>query len=363
MTKVPSTRVVRAVSVVRTTLQNLAGRMIPPEVGLLELVSGFMATQTIYAATRLRLADLLADGPLLPLDIARQAGSDPDATHRLLRACTTYGVFTEGADGRFALTPLAAALRSGTPDSMRPVIMMLGDPRYQGPWGRLADTVETGTPGAEMHFGKPMWDYVDDDPQFAGVFHDAMSRLAALDWPAVEAVYDFSRFSTIVDIGGGHGELLARMLDAAPTAQGVLLERPALVAQAEEHLERAGVLARCRIEAGSFFEVAPADGDLYVLRRVVHDFDDDQAVALLSNLRRQMPTGARLLLMESVVPSGNARHIAKMLDLDMMIFVGGRERTARQFHDLLDCAGFTMVRIIRTISTIALVEATPGRTP
>ena len=166
-----------------------------------------------------------------------------------------FGVFSEGSDGRFGLTPLADVLRSGTSDSMRPVILMLGDPRYQGPWGRLTDTVESGTPGAEMQFGKPMWDYLDDDPEFAATFNDAMTRLSALDWPTVEAVYDFSRFSTIVDIGGGHGELLARMLDASPTAKGVLLERPGLVDRAEEHLRQAGVLARCRIEAGSLFDI------------------------------------------------------------------------------------------------------------
>ncbi|HEY5847843.1 MAG TPA: methyltransferase [Microlunatus sp.] len=363
MTRVPPARVVQAATAVRTRLQRLVGRMVPPPVGLLELASGFMATQTIYAAARLGLADVLADGPLSPSDIAAEVGSDPDGTHRLLRACAMFGVFSEGSDGRFGLTPLADVLRSGTSDSMRPVILMLGDSRYQGPWGRLTDTVESGTPGAEMQFGKPMWDYLDDDPEFAATFNDAMTRLSALDWPTVDAVYDFSRFSTIVDIGGGHGELLARMLDASPTAKGVLLERPGLVDRAEEHLRQAGVLARCRIEAGSLFDTPPDDGDLYVMRRVIHDYDDHQAVAALSSLRRHLPTAATLLLLESVVPPGNTPHFAKALDLDMMIFVGGRERTARQFDRLLDRSGFTMTRIIPTISTISLIEATPGRQP
>ena len=361
MTRLPPTRVVSVATSVRTSLQNLTRRMLPPEIGLLELASGFMATHALYAAARLRLADALADGPRSADAVAAEVGSDPDATYRLLRALATIGVFREDADGRFRLTPLAEGLRSGTPSSMVPVILMLGDPRYQGPWGRLAGTVETGRPGAEDFFGRPMWDYVDQDGEFAAVFNDAMTRLSALDWPTVDAVYDFTKFSTIVDVGGGHGRLLALTLGAAPLAKGVLFEREQLVADAEHHLRDAGVLDRCRVEPGSFFETAPTDGDLYVLRRVLHDFDDEQAAALLDNLRRHMPPGATLLLMESVVPPGNKPHFAKTLDLDMMVFVGGRERTRRQFETLLDRAGFRLTRVVPTISTISLVEAVPSR--
>jgi hypothetical protein len=164
-------------------------------------------------------------------------------------------------------------------------------------------------------------------------------------------------------VGGGHGQLLAAMLRAAPAAKGVLLEREALMAGAEEQLRSAGVLSRCRLEAGSFFDSAPDDGDLYVLRRVLHDFDDDQAVAILSTLRRHVPDTATLLLMESVVPPGGEPHFAKALDLDMMLFVGGRERTEQEFTTLLDRAGFRMTRIVPTVSPISLVEARPGRLP
>jgi hypothetical protein len=363
VTRVPPTRVIQFATGLRSKLQSLVRRMVPPEIGLLELASGAMATHAVYAAAKLGIADVVARGRMSATEIAAEVGSNPDATYRLLRACTTFGVFTEGADGRFELTPLADALRSGSPDSMLPVILMLGDPHYQQPWGRLTDTVETGTPGAEMAFGKPMWDYLDDNPEFAATFNNAMTRMSALDWPTVKAAYDFTRFATIVDIGGGHGQLLALMLEASPSAKGVLLERPGLVGPAEEHLRQAGVLARCRIEAGSFFETAPTDGDLIVMRRVIHDFDDEQADAILSNVRRHMSPEATLLLLESVIPSGGTPHFAKLLDLDMMIFVGGRERTERQFDALLDRAGFRMTRIIPTISTISLIEAVPGRQP
>jgi hypothetical protein len=358
--RLPPTPVVRAAAVVRGILQSLTRRMVPPEVGLLELASGFMATHAIYAAAKLGIADALANGPRSADDIAADIGTEPDATYRLLRACATFGVFTEGTDQRFGLTPLATCLRSQAPDSMLPVILMLGDPRYQAPWGQLAHTVQTGTPAVTKAFGESMWEFLEHDVEFAAIFNNAMTRLSALDWPAIEAGYDFTRFSIIADIGGGHGQLLALMLEASPSATGVLLEQEALAGAAAAHLRAAGVLDRCRIEAGSFFHTAPTDADLYVLRRVIHDFDDERAVAILATIRSHMPTGATLLLLESVVPVGNAPHFAKTLDLDMMVFVGGRERTEHQFDALLIRAGLRITRVIPTISTISLIEAVAG---
>ena len=363
MTRPPPARLVRAATAVRTKLQSATRRMVPPEIGLLELASGFISTHLVYAAARVGIADVLANGPLSADDVAAKVGSDPDATHRLLRACAAFGVFREGTDGRFGLTPLANGLRSGTRDSMLPVILMLGDTHYQGTWGQLAHTVETGRPGAEQALGMPMWDYLDHNPEFGATFNNAMTRLSALDWPAIKSAYDFTQFSTIVDIGGGHGQLLAFILDAAPGAKGVLLERQALIEEAEDHLRAAGVLTRCRTEAGSFFETAPSDGDLYVMRRVIHDFDDEQAAEILKNVRRHMPKGATLLVLESVVPPGNAPDFAKSLDLDMMLFVGGRERTEPEFATLLNRAGFRSPRVIPTVSSISLIEAVPGRQP
>lgn len=359
MQRPPPVRVVRVASAVRTTLQGLTRRMVPPQIGLLELASGFMATHAVYAAARLGVADVLANGPRTAVEIATAVGAQPDATRRLLRACAGLGVFREEPDGRFGLSPLAKGLRSDTPDSILPVILMLGDPQYQSVWGRLADTVRTGEPGAEQALGRTMWEHLADDTRFAAIFNDAMTRLTALDWPTVDAAYDFTRFSTIVDVGGGHGQLLALMLGAAPDATGVLLEQESLTGEAAGLLEAAGVHERCRIMAGSFFETAPTDGDLYVLRRVIHDFDDEDAVAILRNLRAQMPRTATLLLMESVVPPGNEPHFAKSLDLDMLLFVGGRERTEPEFAALLQRAGFRAPQVIATISAISLIESGP----
>jgi len=337
--------------------------MVPPNIALLELASGFMATHMIYAAAKLGIADVLAEGAMSAEQVAAEIGSSPDATARLLRASAAVGVFHEDVHGRFSLTSLGRALRSGTPDSIRSVILMLGDPRYQATWGQLHRSVTTGKPGAEDALGAPLWDYVDHHPDFAATFNDAMTRLTDLDWPSVDAAYDFGRFPTIADIGGGHGQLLAHMLESAPASKGVLLERDGLAGDAEKHLREAGVLDRCRIESGSFFDTAPRDGDLYVLRRVIHDLDDEQAAAILSNVRSHMPAHATLLLLESVVPMGNTPHLAKSLDLDMMLFVGGRERTQAQFARLLDRAGFRLTRLLATASTVSLLEAVPGRQP
>ena len=363
MSRVPPTRLVRAATTVRTAVQKLAARMVPPEAGVLELASGFMATHAIYAAARLGLADVLAGGPLSPADVAARAGTQADATHRLLRACATWGVFREEPDGRFALTPLADRLRTGTPDSMRDVVLMLGDPTYQRVWAELPATVRTGEPGAERALGRSMWDHLDEDPGFGNVFHAAMTRLSTLDWPAVAAVYDFSRFSRVVDVGGGHGQLLALVLREAPDAEGVLVERASMADGATRLLNDAGVGDRCRFVAGSVFDTAPPDGDLYLLRRVLHDYDDAEAAAVLANLRAHMRERATLLVLEGVVPPGNTPHLSKALDLDMMLFVGGRERTEAQWRALLADTGFRTTRIVPTVSPISLVEAVPGRKP
>lgn len=363
MSRLPPARVVRAATAVRTSLLTLTRRMVPPHVALLELTCGFVATHTVYAVARLGIADVLARGPMTAGDVAAEVGASPDGTYRLLRACATFDVVRHERDGRFRLTVLGQRLRSDAPDSLLPVVRMLGDPRYQEPWGRLARAVETGKPVAEDALGEPMWEYLDHDPGFAATVNDAMTRLTTLDWPAVSGAYDVTGFSTIVDVGGGHGELLALLLGAAPAAKGVLMERESLVRGAEAHLRAAGVLHRCRVEAGSFFETAPADGDLYVLRRVLHDFDDEQATAILVNVRRHMPAGAVLLLMESVVPPGPAPHFAKTLDLDMLLFVGGRERTESEFATLLDRSGFRLARVLPTVSSVSLVEAFPGTSP
>ncbi len=359
MTRLPPVRVAHAASAARTAVQGIARRMVSAPVGVLELVSGLIEANTVYAVARLRVADALAGGPRTAADVADELGTHPDATFRLLRAAASYGVLRQDGD-RFELAALGRPLLADAPDSMRAVVLMIGDPRYQSVWNRLPEAVTTGEAQAEAVHGVSMWGLLERDPDYAATFNEAMSRLTALDWPTVAAAYDFTPFRRIVDIGGGHGELLASMLGAAPGAEGVLLEQESLLPDARDRLSGAGVLARCRLEGGSFFDRVPDDGDLYVLRRVVHDFADDRALALLTTLRRDMPDGATLLLLESVVHPGGGPDFAKTLDLDMLLLAGGRERTEREYAALLGRSGFEMTRVVPTISPISLVEARPA---
>lgn len=261
MSRVPPVGVARAATGVRIAIQGLARRMAPPEIGVLELSAAFMASQVVYAVARLGIADALAAGARTAEEVAGELGTDPDATFRLLRAGEPYGIVRHAGD-RFDLSAVGRTLVSRSPDSMRSVILMIGDPRYQAVWNELPSAVATGEPQAQAVHGVSMWDLVERDPAFGSVFNEAMGRLTALDWPTVAAVYDFTPFGSIVDVGGGHGQLLALMLDAAPAADGVLLEQPSLIGPAEKHLGEAGVLDRCRLVGGSFFETAPDDGDL-----------------------------------------------------------------------------------------------------
>jgi hypothetical protein len=359
MTRLPPVRVARAAASVRTAIQGLTRRMVPPPVAVLELVSGLIEANTVYAVARLGVADVLAGDARTAADVAAELGTHPDATYRLLRAAAGCGLLRQDGDW-FTLTALGRSLRSDARDSMRAVVLMIGDPRYQSVWHRLPESVTSGEAQAEAVHGVSMWDLLDRDPDYAATFNEAMSRLTALDWPTVAAAYDFTPFRRIVDVGGGHGQLLASMLDVAPGAAGVLLEQESLLRDAEERLREAGVLARCRLEGGSFLDQVPRDGDLYVLRRVLHDFDDDQALAVLDTVRRDMPDHATLLLMESVVPPGGGPDFAKNLDLDMLLFVGGRERTEEEYAALLGRAGFALTRVVPTISPISLVEARPA---
>ena len=359
MSRLPPVRVAAAATSVRTAVQGLTRRMVPPPIGVLELMTGLIEANTLYAVARLGVADVLAGGPRTAADVAAELGTHPDATFRLLRAAAGYGLLRQDGD-RFGLTALGRPLLSDSPESMRSVVLMIGDPRYQSVWNRLPESVTTGTAQAEAVHGVSMWGLLDRDPDYAATFNEAMSRLTALDWPTIAAVWDFTPYARIVDVGGGHGQLLASMLGAAPAAEGVLLEQESLLPAAEQRLREAGVLSRCRLESGSFFDRVPDDGDLYVMRRVVHDFDDEQALALLTTVRRDMRAGATLLLLESVVPPDGGPHFAKSLDLDMLLFVGGRERSEQEFATLLGRAGLEMTRIVPTISMICLVEARPA---
>lgn len=332
---------------------------VPPPFALLGLIQGSMVTQAIYAAATLGIADELAAGPLTSGEVAERVEAHPDATHRLLRLLASYGIFAERTDGCFELTPMADALRTDSPMSMRRIALLMGHPIHWEDWSHFTETVRTGDPSLPKHRGMSAWEYFGANPEYAGVFFGGMGNLSELETQPVVAAYDFSQFDRIVDVGGGVGTLLSAILGEAQNTKGVLFA-PGSVEDAQALLEQNGVADRCTIEPGSFLDSnIPTGGDAYILKHIVHDWPEAQALDILRNVRAAMGPKGKLLLMEFVLPEGNAPHSGKLVDLWLMLLVGGKERTAAQYTALLAGAGFRLTGVTETAAGLAIVEAEP----
>jgi len=356
--KTPPVRLVRVVDRVRTGVHKLTRAMVPGNVALLELANGSWTTQALYAAASLGIPDELAQGPLHADEVARRVGADPDAVYRLMRALAGKGVLELRRDARFALTPIGEALRSDTPGSMRAMVLLVGNPAHWEHWGGLLHSVRTGEPAAVKLRGTNFFEYLDTNPELAAVFNDAMTAMSAMATDPVLAVYDFSGFRRIVDVGGGHGALLAAILQRAPDAHGVLFDLQSVVDGAHPVLAAAGLGDRCTVSAGSFFEAVPENGDAYLLKTIIHDWDEDSALRILRNIRTAMAPSGKLLLLEMVLPQGPSSHFGTMLDLEMLVNAGGKERTRAEYADLLARAGFRLQRVVETAGPLSIVEAT-----
>jgi hypothetical protein len=331
--------------------------MIPAPIALQELISGAWVSQAIQAAAELGIADTLRAGPLTADEIADRVGADPDAVQRLLRFLTSRAIFVRRGDGRYDLNPMGSALRSDVPNSMRAVARFLGHPAHREHWSHLVDAVRRGDMSLPAVRGMDFWAYLDSDPGLAEVFNDAMTSLSAMTNEPVLAAYDFSRFGTIVDVGGGHGAFLAAMLRGASGARGILFDLASVAEGARELLRAEGVAERCTIVTGSFFDSVPPGGDAYVLRAIIHDWEESKALRILGNIHRAMKPDATLLIVELVLPEDDSPHPGKLVDLEMLANIGGRERTAAEYGDLLAQAGFRMTRVVPTASPASIVEA------
>lgn len=357
---VPPARVVRLAEGVRERLGRLHRRMVPAPVAVLELITAGMISQALQVAAKLGIADVLAAGPLPPTEIARRVDANPDGVHRLLRALASQGVFRADGSGRYELTPMASALRSDADVSMRSFAMYVGSPEHREHWSHLLDSVRSGEPSIEKIRGMDAWAYFEQNKELAEIFNDAMTGFSDFAQAPMLAAYDFSRFGRIVDVGGGHGSLLAGILSQAPDAKGVLFDQPSVTQGADAALRTAGVQDRCAIESGSFFEKVPAGGDAYVMKNIIHDWADDKAQAILRNVRAAIAPHGRLLLVEMVLPENNSAHPGKFTDLEMLLLVGGRERTEDDYRALLANGGFRLERVVRTASPLCVLEAAPG---
>jgi hypothetical protein len=349
---------VRILERIRHHLYQAHQRLVPAPAAMTELILGQWVSQAIAAAAQLGIADALAAGPLPLHELASRLDADPEALARLLRALISRGVFRQLSDGRYALTPLADSLRSDAPVSVRGIARLIGSREHRDIWSLLADAVRTGRPVIPMLHGTDAFGYLTQNPQLAGLFNDAMTAMSELAAASVVAAYDFTRFNVVVDVGGGHGRLLSAILSAYPRLRGVLYDLPDVVAGAPPVLDAASVGDRVRIDGGSFFtDRLPADGDAYLLKNVIHDWDDHTSEAILTNIGADAPSSATLLLVEQVIPDHDREFTGKWSDLEMMVMGDGQERTAGQYRDLLQNSGFHIKRIIATASPFSIIEA------
>jgi hypothetical protein len=317
---------------------------------------GALAAQVIHVAARLALADLVADGPKTAAELAAATSTDGPSLGRFLRALTSLGIFAEDAEGRYRQTALSDTLRRDHPESIRHWAMMLGARFVWEPCAELHEAIRTGQPAFERIYRSPFFEYLAEHPDDAAVFNAAMSSLPAYI-AAVVGAYDFSGFARIVDVGGGHGALLAGILSAHPHVRGVLYDLPAVVAGASA-VRSGPIVDRCEIVGGDFFDGVPAEADAYLLSGIIHDWNDEAALKILKNCRRALAPDGRLLLLETVLtPSSDPAR--RLMDLLMMVLTGGRERTESEFRSLLRNAGFSLTRVISTKGA-SIIESRPA---
>ncbi|MCW4354347.1 acetylserotonin O-methyltransferase [Hoyosella sp. YIM 151337] len=355
--RLPPIGIVRAVEGVRGALIKLTHWLAPAPVNVLELATGSWVTQAVYTATKLGIPDAVAGGPIDAQRVAEKVGADADATLRLLRALSAKSVFRERRDGRFELTSLGQPLRSDTPNSVRALVLMIGHPVHWEHWGDLLYAVQSGKPSLEHLRGVSAFEFFEENEEVAEVFNDAMTVTSEMVIGPVLAAYDFTPYRSIVDVGGGHGRLLAAILQKAPDTRGVLFDLESVLPGGRDYLVEAGVADRATAVAGSFFDAVPQGGELYILKNIIHDWPEAQALDILRNVRAVMGKQSRVLVIEAVVPEGNSPHVSKWLNLEMLIQTGGRERTAAQYADLLHAAGLEVTRVLPTIGPASIVEA------
>jgi O-methyltransferase domain/Dimerisation domain len=322
-------------------------------------MTGYQVTQALYVAAKLAIADLLSDGPLSCDDLASKTGTHSPSLRRILRALASVGVFSEVVPGRFALTPLAALLRSADPNSVRALAIMYAEEQYRA-WGDILYSVRTGQPAFEHQFGMGVFEYFAQNPQAGAVFNEAMTGLTIQVAASVAATYDFSKFATIVDIGGNRGTVLAAILQRHSGSRGILFDRPHVVATAGEVLAAAGVENRCTTIGGDFFEAVPPGGDAYLLASILHDWDDERCVEILRRCRQAMPDNGKLLVVELVLPpGGDEPFIGKWMDLHMLVMASGRERTEEEYGKVFLAAGFDLKSVHPLPNGQSIVEAVP----
>jgi O-methyltransferase domain/Dimerisation domain len=336
----------------------MATNNFPPRLVLQQLIQSFQVPQCIYVAAKLGIADLLKDGPMSSEELAKATGTHAPSLYRVLRLLTAVELFTEGEVHSFALTPLGVYLQTDVPGSLRTMALAYGEKPFWPVWGALLHSVQTGEPSFQYVFGFNTFDYYAQHPEEAELFNDFMTELTASVAPTVAGAYDFSASNTLVDVGGGHGQMLASILQAYPTLHGVLFDLPHVVKGAPRLLEEAFVSDRCQVIGGDAFTAVPSGYDTYLLSRVIHDWDNERAIAILIRCHQAMKPLGKLLLIERVIPTDRTPELHVLeSDVIMLVAPGGKERTEAEYRALLDVAGFELTKLIPVLSPYYIIEA------
>ncbi len=325
---------------------------------VMQIASGYILSAALYATTKLGIPDLMQNGPRATKDLAGATNSNEDALYRTLRALAGVGVFRETSSRVFELTPAAETLCADAPNSMRDMVLWIADPFHFKIEAELPYALETGNTVCERVTGLACFDYLTKDKVESEVFNRAMTNLSAALIPAVLDAYDFSYLNgkTLVDVAGGHGYSLTAILLKYPQINGVLFDLEHVVAGAGPGIENLGLSKRCTTASGDFFKAVPA-ADAYFMKSILHDWDDERALAILQCCCRSGSKNAKVILVETVIAPGNEPHMAKWLDIEMLLLPGGRERTEAEFGELFSRAGFRLTRVVGTKSPVSIIEA------
>jgi hypothetical protein len=331
---------------------------LPPHVVIAQMIGGHLVTRAMYAFAELGIADLLRDAPQSAADLAPRTGAAAEPLHRLMRTMAGLGFLVADANHRFSLTPLGAALQSDAPFHSRSMVRFIAGPVGWRVLSEFLHSVKTGEAGTERALGMSAFDYLATAPEDATMFNEMMIAFHGSEPPAVAAAYDFSGIGTLIDIGGGTGNLLTTILQANPQLRGMLYDLPHVAAQARDLIASRGLTERCAVKEGSFFDALPEGGDAYMLSHIIHDWDEASCIKILTNIRNAMKPASRLLLVEMVIPPGNDFHPGKLSDMIMLAFTpGGSERTADEYAALFAKAGLKLTRVVPTASPVSVVEA------
>jgi hypothetical protein len=322
---------------------------------LASLIGGYQQSQAIHVAAKLGIADLLQDGPRPLAELAEATGAHSSSLYRLLRALAGIGIFAEVDDRLFALTPLAEPLGRDHPDSQWAFAVMMGEEHYHV-WGDLFFAVETGENAFERIYGMPVFEFLSENPEKGRIFDAAMTSIHGRETLPLLEAYDFAGVELLADIGGGNGSVLSAVLKRYPDMRGILFDLPPVIERARANVEAAGLSGRCRFATGDFFQEVPAGADAYLLRHIIHDWDDEKAARILRSVHTAMKPESRLLVLETILPPGNEPSNAKFLDLTMLLLPGGQERTEEEYRRLFASAAFRIARIIPTRGGLSVIE-------